>query len=537
MNILSMFSKHSSPLAYKILITILISTIVTTILIIAIQLKFEYSSSMTSIQQKFNQIENKYIKTFSANILSSDKTKYKSTLNEILNIENIVYVELSTINADIILSKGTNQKDEIISKEFIFKTIQNEPVKLVVVASLNEIYDSLINNAFIILITQGINILIISLIILFTFYTLITRHLNNISNYAKNIDINSNDKLILNRCINKKEDELDFIVFALNNMKEKTKKSYLIINKLNQNLEEKVNERTLELTESLENFEYLFNNTLEAIGLFQDNICVDINDAGVKFFDFKDKSEALGKTPLDFVAPDSYELIKEKIANPYNNPYEANAIKQDGTIFPVLIRSHLKNIKGKLTRVTTAFDLTELKKREKELEEANKELIKLSNIDPLTGAFNRRYLYTVVQKIIYLAKREKKNLCIAMIDIDDFKDINDTFGHDIGDKVLIATVDEINYNIRQSDVLVRFGGEEFIIVFPSTDLKNALFVSEKIRKAIENYTLIKKVKFTISIGVSEFDIIKDDDIEKSIKRADIALYKAKKSGKNKILFK
>ncbi|RLA76980.1 MAG: hypothetical protein DRG78_18095, partial [Epsilonproteobacteria bacterium] len=122
-----------------------------------------------------------------------------------------------------------------------------------------------------------------------------------------------------------------------------------------------------QIKNSLEDFEYIFNNTIETMGFFQQNLCVNLNQAGIKLFKFKDLEDAKGKTPLDFIAPDSVELVRSKIINGSTQPYEANAIKQDGVIFPVLIKGQYKEIGGIQTRITSLIDLSDLKDKEKAL--------------------------------------------------------------------------------------------------------------------------------------------------------------------------
>ncbi|MCD6433021.1 MAG: GGDEF domain-containing protein, partial [Sulfurimonas sp.] len=154
-------------------------------------------------------------------------------------------------------------------------------------------------------------------------------------------------------------------------------------------------------------------------------------------------------------------------------------------------------------------------------------------IDSLTGAYNRRYLYSISEELIALTKREKRHLSVSMIDIDNFKKINDTYGHNIGDEVIKTVVNIIKRSKRDSDLSIRFGGEEFVILFPNTNIEQSTIVLEKIRQAIEQCNLINNVSFTVSIGVSEF-IYNENNMEKAIKRADERLYIAKNSGKNKI---
>ena len=184
----------------------------------------------------------------------------------------------------------------------------------------------------------------------------------------------------------------------------------------------------------------------------------------------------------------------------------------------------------------------ELQNREKmyertqELLRLNKKLEEMAYIDSLTEIYNRRYLYEVAKRLIPIVKREKQALSVAMLDLDKFKEVNDTYGHDIGDEVLKAFADDIKNSIRESDIFIRFGGEEFVLVLPNTDLEHAQVLIEKLRKIIEDCDKVEGVRFTVSIGVAAFDVLKDD-LDSIIKKADEALYEAKNSGRNRVVCK
>ena len=123
-----------------------------------------------------------------------------------------------------------------------------------------------------------------------------------------------------------------------------------------------------------------------------------------------------------------------------------------------------------------------------------------------------------------------------MLDIDDFKKVNDTYGHDVGDMVLIKLAETIKNDIRKEDLFIRYGGEEFLIILPNSNIENTYIVAEKIKKHIEDITLEighKHLKFTISLGISEIRE-GDSSIFDAIKRADINLYEAKRNGKNRV---
>ena len=174
----------------------------------------------------------------------------------------------------------------------------------------------------------------------------------------------------------------------------------------------------------------------------------------------------------------------------------------------------------------------EVNYRTHELLTMNKKLDQVANEDMLTGAFNRRYFYDKVEEVIENSEKRNKTFSIAMIDIDKFKNINDTYGHDEGDRVLKSLVETIQSHIREDDIFVRFGGEEFIVLFPNTTLNQAVKISKQLRELIEKNSQTQKVHFTISIGVSEFYL--QESIEETIKRADEALYRAKDGGRNRV---
>lgn len=151
----------------------------------------------------------------------------------------------------------------------------------------------------------------------------------------------------------------------------------------------------------------------------------------------------------------------------------------------------------------------------------------------MTNLYNRRSFYELATKMIQLAQRSNEDLYIIIFDIDNFKKINDTYGHDIGDKVIIALSKTVLKYIRRSDIAARWGGEEFVLLLPKTDKEGALIIAEKIRAKIEKLQ-IAQISFTISMGVAAFKHTKDTDINVTIKKADEALYKAKTSGKNRV---
>lgn len=167
----------------------------------------------------------------------------------------------------------------------------------------------------------------------------------------------------------------------------------------------------------------------------------------------------------------------------------------------------------------------------------NRQLVRQTSIDPLTNIYNRRGFFNIVYQMCFLAMRNQYDVCVMMIDIDDFKKVNDTQGHLTGDMVISRVAETILNNIRRSDILGRYGGEEFIVFFPQTDKKNVLQLAGKIREII-SITRFNQIKITVSIGLScgkfKDNIIKE--LYDMINQADNGLYRSKETGKNKISY-
>jgi two-component system cell cycle response regulator len=164
--------------------------------------------------------------------------------------------------------------------------------------------------------------------------------------------------------------------------------------------------------------------------------------------------------------------------------------------------------------------------------------IKMALVDPLTGAFNRRYLDTYFPQFVQQSAEKKRSLSVQMLDIDHFKSVNDRFGHAIGDVVLREVAQRLSNGIRPSDFFVRMGGEEFAIIMPETHLPNAFNIAERLRKSICNTPItlpdgLEPLPITISIGIADTHPDIEKEPAKVFERADAALYKAKNGGRNK----
>jgi len=180
-----------------------------------------------------------------------------------------------------------------------------------------------------------------------------------------------------------------------------------------------------------------------------------------------------------------------------------------------------------------------LEKLTAELEEKNKVLDNLANLDGLTGVYNHRFFQNTLEQEVSRAIRRESMLSLILVDIDNFKIFNDTYGHQTGDFVLKAFAETLKKHLRNYDTLARYGGEEFVVILPETTDEEAIIVAEKLRRAVEDQTYRDKrdsYKVTASFGVASCSPGIVDDFTKSlfINNADEALYDAKDKGRNRV---
>jgi diguanylate cyclase (GGDEF)-like protein/PAS domain S-box-containing protein len=237
--------------------------------------------------------------------------------------------------------------------------------------------------------------------------------------------------------------------------------------------------------------------------------------------------ELFGKSYIAFVhkddVTDTLDIIRES-----NEASELTVITnrylcKDGTY--KYIEWYRQPVAGKYT-YATARDVTEKVKKEEQL-------LKIAGKDELTGLYNRHYLNSYLESEIEKAESVNTPISMAILDLDHFKLVNDTWGHPVGDEQLKHTAHTVLKVIRKTDLMIRFGGEEFIIIMPQTDVNSSQIILEKVRAAIENNPLAITGRQTVSIGTAQR--MKKEIFSDWYKRVDEALYRAKEDGRNRIV--
>ena len=256
---------------------------------------------------------------------------------------------------------------------------------------------------------------------------------------------------------------------------------------------------------------------------------LDINQVACERLGYSRK-ELLNMSPADLKSTATAirsAKLRKQVAEDGKASFEAHHRSKDGKELLVWTNARRIEFDGLPAILSISRDISERKRMENELRN-------LAITDPLTGAKNRRYFMDRGKEELARCLRYGTPLCLLILDIDYFKLVNDTYGHDAGDEVLKSLTEKAQGVLRETDIFARFGGEEFAALLVQTSQQDALLTAERLRTAIEAMPLPQirnNFSITISIGVALFDD-SDTSIEELIKRADKAMYRAKENGRN-----
>jgi diguanylate cyclase (GGDEF)-like protein/PAS domain S-box-containing protein len=278
-----------------------------------------------------------------------------------------------------------------------------------------------------------------------------------------------------------------------------------------------------------------------AISSAKDRVYYLVNLSFEKLFGYTEE-ELIGNTPSHFQTwvdtGDREKILYELSEKGYVKNYEGKFRTKDGDIRYGQLSINIIESDGKKFFCTTVHDITDHVLNEEALRESQRQYRELSVTDHLTGLFNSSHFRLVLSSEIDRTKRQlhTQPLSILFMDLDNFKSINDTYGHLVGDTVLKEIALILKDAIRKIDSAYRYGGEEFSVILPATDKRQACIVAEKIRMKIKNHSVLSSsgelIRRTVSIGVSQYR--KEESIDDLITRADHRMYLAKHGGRDRV---
>jgi diguanylate cyclase (GGDEF)-like protein/PAS domain S-box-containing protein len=310
------------------------------------------------------------------------------------------------------------------------------------------------------------------------------------------------------------------------------------------------NRNELALVESEDRFRTVFEISLDAIVLHRNGKLLFVNPAAVQMFGAKSAQELLDKPIRDLIHPDSYKLVLERVKAATEHGIagprlEEKYIKLDGTVFDVEAQGQPIFLSGQPAVLATLRDITERKAMEAKMHQ-------MAFFDALTGLPNRRMLGDRLSQTIAVSKRSGLYCALMFLDMDNFKPLNDTYGHEVGDLLLIEVARRLTECLREVDTVARFGGDEFVVMLSelgagkTLSTEQAAGVAEKIRASMaapylltvarqENHVTTVEHHCTTSIGVVVF--VNHEASQADIMNwADAAMYQAKDAGRNAVRF-
>jgi diguanylate cyclase (GGDEF)-like protein len=286
---------------------------------------------------------------------------------------------------------------------------------------------------------------------------------------------------------------------------------------------------------------------------------VDILDARLSSRGYVVETATNGQEALDKVQANPPHLILCDVMMPLMDGYEVSRrIKADTALpyVPIILVTARDSTQDKVEGLDAGADdyitkpinfpelearmrsMLRIKKLQDELDEANKRLKKLSITDGLTGLFNHRHIQQLLRDEWQRTQRTDEPLAVVMLDLDKFKQVNDTYGHPTGDVILYETARILEDTAREIDMVGRYGGEEFVGILPNTDEDAAAQFAERVRKRVESHVFRDEdteVRMTMSCGLAAYPDEAVDAPEELLKRADEALYAAKEGGRNRVV--
>jgi two-component system, cell cycle response regulator len=266
-----------------------------------------------------------------------------------------------------------------------------------------------------------------------------------------------------------------------------------------------------------------------------------------------------GEAAIELVKEAPPDLILLDIMMPDMDGYEvARRIRQDPEIgyIPIIVVTARDSTEDKVTGLDAGADdyltkpinfpelearvrsMLRIKRLQDQLEEKNRELEQLSISDGLTGLYNHRHMHELLAEEFERSRRTGEPMSVVMLDLDRFKEVNDTHGHQAGDRVLVELADILRESAREIDKLGRYGGEEFMAILPDSDPDAGVTFAERVREMVEKQQFDIRaeapLRMTISAGVATHPHDEPDGARRLVHYADLALYSAKKTGRNRV---
>jgi diguanylate cyclase (GGDEF)-like protein/PAS domain S-box-containing protein len=512
---------RNNGIARRIMLAVILFSSAVTAVITAVELYLDYRVDIRSINERVESIRKVYLPTLVESVWLLEPTQIQNHLNGLLNLGDVEYLGIVS-DGKTLWSAGARTSKRQMETVFPLSRLnfgENVPIgELHVVASVDNVVSRLWSKLIVMLVSNAIKTFLVTAFVLLIFQALVGQHLEHIAGYLLQFSkrVSSEQSLQLNRLEGGRwrPDALDHVANAVNQMREEIMRSGTALKATNDRLESMVKNSPLAIYTSDLN-----------------NIVTSWNPAAQRMFGWT-AEEAIGQKVL-FIPKDKlqeYEDIASRLRNGESlNQVELTRQRRDGSVIHIsLSNAPLFTVEGQPhAYLFLVADITERKLAEQKIQFQ-------AFHDALTGLPNRLLLQDRFEQAKAHASRANCRVMLLFLDLDNFKNINDTLGHDCGDALLLQIATRLSVCMRETDTISRLGGDEFLILLP--DLVQAEDAAPILAKLMEQMQLPfyadgQEISTSVSMGVTIFP---EDgtSFDSLLKKADMAMYKAKGDGRN-----
>lgn len=520
--------RTGSPLSFRLLAYILLFSSLFTLISSAAQIYSDYRKDLSQIDRRMAVIETGYTSSLARSLWALDQKLLQTQLEGILSLPDIVHLRLR-IEPDSELVMGNIARDTKTTEHTFELTHQGDDMftlgELTVTADLKRVYSDMRQKVVVVLTTQFFKTFFVSILIIWIFQYFVARHLSTMANYARNFSLNNlSQPLQLDRpdtALNR-NDELAQVTDAINQMRDR----------LNDDVARQERD-----AEEIRKFSKAIEQSPSSVLICDRQWRIEFANQKFTQLTGYDAQTIIGKHP-GVLSEDAtahrenrqlWQSIRLQVQRVGVWQGEINSVRRNGERFwEQLIVTPIKSSRGEATGYLILGEDISIRKRYEQ------QLLRQANYDILTGLPNRMLALDRLKLALAQARRESSLVGVMFLDLDNFKHINDTLGHDAGDNLLIEAARRISSCLRGTSTVARLGGDEFLVILPGlTGPEATSQVAERILKTFAPPYLLngQEVFVTTSIGIAIFPNDSDNS-GTLLQHADAAMYQAKHKGKS-----
>ncbi|MDK9558114.1 EAL domain-containing protein [Marinobacter sp. M216] len=520
--------RKGSPLSFRLLAWIILFSSVFTLIASGIQIYSDYRKDLSQIDNRMKVVESGYASSLARSLWALDQKLLQTQMEGILSLPDIVHLRLKIEPDSELVMGDIDRGAQTRSHSFSLVHQGDEMFKLgelTVTADLGRVYEEMERKVGIILATQFLKTFFVSILIILIFQHFVTRHLSSMADYARDFSLtNLSRPLVLDRpdTPSNRNDELGRVTEAINQMRER----------LNDDLERQERDAA-----EIHKFSKAIEQSPSSVLICDRQWRIEFANQKFTQLTGYDAKSILGNHPGSLgegnvenrESRHLWQSIRLQVQRVGVWQGEVNSVRKNGERFwEQLIVTPIKDASGQATGYLILGEDISIRKRYEQ------QLLRQANYDILTGLPNRMLALDRLKLALAQARRENTLVGVMFLDLDNFKHINDTLGHDAGDNLLVEAARRISSCLRGTSTVARLGGDEFLVILPGLNGADASYqVADRILKTFSPPYILngQEVFVTTSIGIAIFPTDSDNS-GTLLQHADAAMYQAKHKGKS-----